>query len=189
MRIIRTFAFAAFAMSMSSPAFAECWKLKDGTVIETSSGSTAPVSGAKRTSCKNLTAQPTLPAPSANTSQAAAVVSGITTVKKGADSRECVEYARSKAPGLPSGLFTIGDKKAIKNASKAAAGYVAIIEVPSGGSAKYGHVAYVEAVTKDSITISETNFGGKHLQFRTAVGTSLADAEKQLRIVGYWAPN
>jgi hypothetical protein len=105
------------------------------------------------------------------------------------DARECVDYARSRVPSLPTGLFTIEDKrKAISPNSSARAGSIAIIEVPSGDYAKYGHVAYVEAVSENAITITETNFGGRHYQRRIATGRDLADAERQLRIIGYYQP-
>ena len=172
-------------------ANAACWKLPNGSIIQTSSNSTMPVAGAKRVMCSQVTPGPapvrrTTPTPAPSPS--AVVERGIVTTDQRSDPRECVDYARSRVASLPTGLFTIDDKRRIITSSRPRAGSIAIIEVPSGAFAQYGHIAYVEAVTENSITITETNFGGRRFQKRTATGRDLADAERQLRIIGYYRP-
>jgi hypothetical protein len=113
---------------------------------------------------------------------------GITQIERRADDRECVIYARSRVASLPFGLFSMADKRNIINQSTPSAGSIAIIETPGGSFAEIGHVAYVEEVTSNSIIISETNFSSRNYTLRKAVGTKLADAEAQLRIIGYFRP-
>lgn len=165
-------ALAGSAIAAASEAAAACWRLEDGRIVETASASTPPTAGAVAARCPT----PSLVRPS------------VKTFDRRPDSRECVEYARSRVPSLPGGLWTIGDKRAIINSAAASVGSVAVVDVPGGRYREAGHVAVVDAVTANSITISETNFGGRHFQRRTATAASLRDAETALRIVGYFHP-
>lgn len=101
---------------------------------------------------------------------------------------ECVAYARSRAPGLPSGLFSMADKRRIINANKCKAGSVAIISYGS-----VGHVAYVEKCDRDGkkegITIVEANWkAGKITKRKASSSDGLRAAERELGIEGYWQP-
>ncbi|MDB5693571.1 MAG: hypothetical protein JWO81_2634 [Alphaproteobacteria bacterium] len=91
-------------------------------------------------------------------------------------------------PTLPGNLYTIGQKRAIINDRVPRVGSVAVIDVPTGRSAENGHVAVVVDVTSNSITLAEAHFGGWYSERRRAVGSDLADAGRQLRIVGYFRP-
>jgi surface antigen len=100
---------------------------------------------------------------------------------------ECVIYVREIVKSLPYGLTTWADKKRIINSYTCKPGSVAIIQVPSGAAAQYGHVAYVDACGKTGITIREANFRRDTITRRVAT-PNIAQAEKELRIVGYWRP-
>jgi hypothetical protein len=92
---------------------------------------------------------------------------------------QCVAYAHCKAPGLPGGLYTWADKKAIINSNHAHPGCVAMINTGS----VYGHVAYVSEVRHDpnGLTIREANW--VHGQCTLREGTKGA-----LNIENYWCP-
>ncbi|MES2323117.1 MAG: CHAP domain-containing protein [Pseudomonadota bacterium] len=64
-----------------------------------------------------------------------------------------------------------------------APGSVAFIEHRGGG-----RVAVVEAVGENSLTIIEGNYAMGSVTRRTATGKDLADAARQLDIVGYYKP-
>ena len=190
--VVRHALIVVALVGSSGVANAACWKLPNGSIIQTSSNSTPPVAGAKRVMCSQVTPGP-IPVrrntPTPSPSPSAIVERGIVSSDQRPDQRECVEYARSRVSSLPTGLFTFQNKRDIITPSaRARVGSIAIIEVPSGASAQYGHIAYVEAVSENSITITETNFGGRRYQKRTATGRDLADAERQLRIIGYYRP-
>lgn len=89
----------------------------------------------------------------------------------------CVLYARSKVPGLPFGLFSFKQKKAIINTDKPTKGDVAIIDTGT----YWGHVAVVKKVGKRHITIRETNFG-------VASVTERHNTPARLHVAGYWSP-
>ena len=89
----------------------------------------------------------------------------------------CVLYARSRCPSLPTGLNTLQDKKNIINSTSPSVGSVAIID--SGYAA--GHVAYVTEVSGSTITIEEANWGGARITRRK--GTAA-----ELNILGYYSP-
>jgi hypothetical protein len=113
-------------------------------------------------------------------------LAAVTTEVMGNFSGECVAYARSRAPGLPSGLFSMADKRRIINAKKCKAGSVAII-----GNGSVGHVAYVEKCDRDGkkegITITEANWkAGKITKRKVSSGDGLRAAERELGIEGYW---
>lgn len=91
----------------------------------------------------------------------------------------CVLFARYKVPSLPYGLNNYEDKKRICNSYTAVAGEVAVLPQYYGGS--YGHVAYVEKVDGQTITILEGGAGTGHINRR--VGT-----QSQLEIYGYFNP-
>jgi hypothetical protein len=67
-------------------------------------------------------------------------------------------------------------------------GDIAIIAVPSGPAAPYGHVAMVVDVTPTTMTILEANFSAGRVTERRATGTDLADLQRQFRIFGYYRP-
>lgn len=81
----------------------------------------------------------------------------------------CVYYARCRKPSLPYGLITFEDKKAIINTYTPEVGAVAIIQTRS----EYGHVAYVEAVEGETITLSEGNWSYGSCGQRTGTVESL----------------
>lgn len=93
----------------------------------------------------------------------------------------CVLHARCRQPGLPFGLTTYAQKKAIINSASARAGCVAII--PSSSS--YGHVAYVERVdtapNPNRIYLREANWAAGQCTGRN--GTKAG-----LNIEGFWCP-
>ena len=100
---------------------------------------------------------------------------------------ECVAYARELVKSLPYGLTSWASKKAIINSYTCKAGSVAIIRVPTGAAAQYGHVAYVERCDKTGITIKEANFQKNTITRRVAT-PDIITAENELRIVGYYRP-
>jgi surface antigen len=51
-----------------------------------------------------------------------------------------------------------------------------------------GHSAVVESVSGNSITVIEANYTAGQITRRTATGTDLADAARQLGIAGYYRP-
>jgi hypothetical protein len=111
-----------------------------------------------------------------------------TVLGTGAYSDNCVLYARSHVPSLPFGLHNWEDKKTHAKHSSPAVGSVAMIEIKEGAYKDAGHVAVVEAVTSDSITIIEANYKTGLITRRTATGVDLADAASQLNIYGYFQP-
>ena len=123
----------------------------------------------------------------------------VTTTDLGADSRECVLYARSKVPTLPYGMITLQDKLAIKNSSSCKAGTIAIMDYgvkikdPKAGLyVPVGHMAYVEGCHSTSsngaIRVTETNFSAGRKTERRASNSSLVAAQTELKILGYFDP-
>jgi hypothetical protein len=94
-----------------------------------------------------------------------------------ANRSNCVLYARSRCPSLPTGLNTLQDKKNIINSTSPSVGSVAIIN--SGYTA--GHVAYVTGVSGSTITIEEANWGGARITRRKGTAS-------ELNILGYYSP-
>lgn len=88
----------------------------------------------------------------------------------------CVAFARYKVPSLPSGLWTLQDKKNIINSYTPKVGAIAI----TTGNSSAGHIAYVEAVNGSQIT---TLNGG--WEDGTHIGRYTATAAAQ-GIIGYW---
>jgi hypothetical protein len=88
---------------------------------------------------------------------------------------DCVFYARCRKPSLPTGLNTLAQKMAIKNSNTASVGEVAIIDVGT----TTGHLAYVEAVSGSTITLSEGNYTAGVCGQRSGTASSL-------HIVGYY---
>ena len=91
----------------------------------------------------------------------------------------CVFFARYKQPALPFGLTSYASKKNICNSNEAIVGEVAVM--PSTNAPSYGHVAYVEAVNGDNITILEGGVGSGHINRRTGTKASL-------NIYGFYNP-
>jgi hypothetical protein len=123
----------------------------------------------------------------------------ITTINLGADSRECVIYARSKVASLPYGLFTLQDKLAIKNSNNCKAGSIAImdygVKIKDPNTGLYvpvGHLAYVEGchstASSGAIRVTETNYSAGRKTERRASNTSLDAAQAELKILGYFQP-
>ncbi len=63
-----------------------------------------------------------------------------------------------------------------------------MIRIGSGVYQQVGHVAVVEAVGSDSITILEANYYAGRVSRRTATGASIDDAAALLGIAGYFRP-
>jgi hypothetical protein len=97
----------------------------------------------------------------------------------------CVYYARSVVPDLPTGLFTYEDK-----VSKLLSGNKNATTTPSVGSVAViktqfpeGHVGVVKSVTGDNVVISETNYKTGQYSERTL-------PKNHPSITGYWnSPN
>ena len=111
----------------------------------------------------------------------------ITTEVIGNFNGECVAYARQKVPSLPSGLYTLADKKKVINSRTCKAGSVAIIDVGN-----YGHVAVVEKCdssgSTQSITITEANYKPGKITRRQSKVSKISKAESELKILGYYRP-
>lgn len=99
-----------------------------------------------------------------------------------------VNFARRRVPSLPPGLESWKGKLDIVNSTRPAPGSVALIHVAAGAQQEVGQLAIVEAVTATSLTILEGNRAGTMTR-RSASGRDLAEAERQLSIVGYFRPN
>jgi hypothetical protein len=94
---------------------------------------------------------------------------------------QCTTYARCRAPGLPTGLWTWQDKLNIINSNHGHASCVAVI----ASSNPAGHVAYVHRVdtapSPNRIYIHESNWYGSYCSAR--------DGSKDgLNIRGFWCP-
>lgn len=100
----------------------------------------------------------------------------------------CVFFARKRVPTLPYNLNTWKGKLAAVNSDTPRAGSVAMIEIGSGKYKDVGHVAIVEAIGSDSLTIIEGNYLMGSVTRRTATGKDVADAARQLGIAGYYHP-
>lgn len=98
----------------------------------------------------------------------------------------CVFFARKRVPSLPYGLQTWKGKLEAVNSRRPEPGSVAMIRITHGAYRDVGHVAIVEKVTGNSLTIIEGNYLSGTVTRRTATGRDLADAERQLFIVGYF---
>ncbi len=87
----------------------------------------------------------------------------------------CVLWVRcAKAPWLPYGLTTLGDKRRAINSYTAGAGKVAVHNI----SYPYGHVSYVTGVSGSRIYIQEANYSACQVSSRS--GT-----QSELKIIGY----
>lgn len=101
----------------------------------------------------------------------------------------CVFFARKRVPSLPYKLNTWKGKLAAVNSTTPRPGSVAMIEVGAGKYRDVGHVAIVESVSENSLTIIEGNYLMGTVTRRTATGKDVADAARQLHIAGYYAPH
>lgn len=101
----------------------------------------------------------------------------------------CVFFARRRVPSLPYKLNTWKGKLAAVNSITPRPGSVAMIEVGAGKYKEVGHVAIVESVSENSLTIIEGNYLMGSVTRRTATGKDVADAARQLHIAGYYAPH
>lgn len=171
-------AFAALILFALSPisASAKCWKTKSGEYLPATSRSTPPIKGARLVKCPEE--RLSLPKPTPIKLQPKI---GVDAIILGDYSGECVQYARERVPGLPTGLFTWQDKLNIVRSHTPAPGKVAIIR-----EGQVGHVAVVESVRGSQLVITEANFPKGKKRKRTSTGTTLEEAEKRLKIVGYW---
>ena len=98
----------------------------------------------------------------------------------------CVVWARSQVPLLPPNLTSYSQKLAIINHRFPRVGSVAVIYVPTGPSAPYGHVAVVRGVAINSdgslkVTLQEANWSPCAITWRTGTPESL-------RIQGFFDP-
>lgn len=96
-------------------------------------------------------------------------------------------FARSKVPSLPATLASWPAKLGAINSAFPQPGSVAMIEV-AGSGRDAGHLAIVEEVGDSWMTIIEGNDISGEVTRRTAAGRNLAEAARQLRIVGYFQP-
>ena len=100
----------------------------------------------------------------------------------------CVFFARQRVPSLPYGLGTWRGKLHAINSRAPRVGSVAMIAIASGPYRDIGHVAIVEAVTRDSLTIIEGNWMSGHVTRRVASGKNAEEAARLLKIAGYYRP-
>ena len=124
---------------------------------------------------------------SSNTNQSAQLGVRTETLGSAPNSGNCVLFARQYVPSLPYGLEFWSPKVAIINTNSPSTGSVAIIQV-SGQYAQNGHVAIVQAVTSNAITILEAHYQGNDVTRRTATGRDLNDAMSMLNIRGFYRP-
>ena len=182
--VIAAFLFVCALSVSSQAAFAACWRLPSGQVVETNSNSIPPVRGAVVVLCP-----PSLPNPfQRQTSPQVRPEVQLLSRTRGANDDNCVLFARSRVRSLPSGLETWLDKQRIVNSRSPTVGSVAVIAVPGGPLAPFGHLAVVQGVTSNSITIIEANYAGPSIQRRRSVGVDINDAARRLNIVGYYRP-
>jgi hypothetical protein len=104
----------------------------------------------------------------------------------------CVSYLKeTKGIKLPANLVNWEAKRAIINAKEPKKGYVAIIRVPSGEWAPYGHVALLVEVRDNGrekrLVLEEANYPRAGIWQRTATGQTIKEIEKALNIEGYYA--
>ena len=101
----------------------------------------------------------------------------------------CVFFARKRVPSLPYNLNTWKGKLGAVNSTTPRPGSVAMIEVGAGKYRDVGHVAIVESVSENTLTIIEGNYLMGSVTRRTATGKDVADAARQLHIAGYYTPH
>jgi len=90
----------------------------------------------------------------------------------------CVLFARRYVPSLPYGLWTLGAKKKIINASQAKIGSVAVINAGA-----WGHVAVVTGIEKNGMVII------KEANYKAGKITERRDYPANLKILGFFKPN
>lgn len=114
----------------------------------------------------------------------------VETVVSGRDrhSDNCVFFVRARVRSLPYGLGTWTGKLAIINARVPRRGDVAIIKVGGGPYRDVGHVAIIEQVTANTLTILEANFYAGRVSRRTATGANARETAALLGIAGYFRP-
>ncbi|GEM_PF-2278913 len=100
----------------------------------------------------------------------------------------CVFFARKLVPSLPYQLNTWQGKLDAVNSTTPKPGSVAMIEITNGRYKDVGHVAIVESVSSNSLTIIEGNYLMGSVTRRTATGKDVADAARLLHIAGYFNP-
>jgi len=99
----------------------------------------------------------------------------------------CVLWLRVVLPELPTGLWTLDDKRAIINSSKPVVGSGAMSSdgvwfTHEGKKVFSGHVAFVKKVDKDVITIREANY-------RSCTVTEREGTMKELKLIGFFVPD
>lgn len=99
-----------------------------------------------------------------------------------------IAFARDRVPSLPPELGSWKEKIKAINSHDPRPGSVAMIEIPSGPYKDFGHIAIVESVTGDSMTIIEGDYAMGTIVRRTASGKNLDEVARQLNIVGYFKP-
>jgi molybdopterin-binding protein len=98
----------------------------------------------------------------------------------------CVLWARSQVPSLPSGLTSYSQKLAVINHRFPRVGAVAVINVPSGPTSANGHLAVVRGVAINhdgslQLTLQEANWTSCQITWRSGTPASL-------NIQGYFDP-
>lgn len=152
--------FSSFLLCMliAPSAFADCWRLPNGQVLATNSGSTPPVAGAKKVPYP----PPPPPQPQAKVApqpkpQPAAPKPDANPCSKYLGRGYCTDYIQQRLGRKPSG--DAGTWPGNTSVASIRQGDVAIFNVGS-----YGHVAYVEQVIADKsgkpthIRVSEMNW-------------------------------
>lgn len=92
----------------------------------------------------------------------------------------CVAFARYKVPSLPGRLWNLQDKINIINSHTPTAGAI------TSGNTSYGHVAYVESVSGQTVVTLNGGFSGSGLDGHIV---RIAGTESEQGILGYWYPN
>ena len=180
---------AILATILCLPANAACWKLKNGSIVESNSNSSPPVKGAKLVDCaSNRSKEPNISKRPTN-SVVALPAEGISESRP--DSRECVAYVRSRKT-LPSGIpyekpdseHLAWKKGLIDPSQRIKVGAIAIT-----GGHPAGHMSIIEGFGSSGsthwITVSETNWKRGFYHKRTVHGQTLEAAEAKLKILGY----
>ena len=95
----------------------------------------------------------------------------------------CVLFARYMVPSLPSGLNTLNDKKKIINTNTPSAGAIAV----TPGNSIAGHVAYVESVSGNQVTLLHGGFADANGNLTGIIKRTRGTAQEQ-SILGYFHP-
>jgi len=191
----------------TNQVMADYWRLPNGQIVQTMANSTPPVAGARRVTGnalqqppQNRAQQPQVQqepqlaqsfSPQITQQTTGRAVTKVPTKEvlgTGLHSDNCVLFARDRVPSLPHGMNTWAGKKKAINSNTAVKGSVALIPYTDSKGEEIGHAAYVENVDGNTITLLEANFSPGKITRRTATGTDLNEAARQLKIAGFYVP-